>query len=139
MKSRPVDGLDIGLLACFQGGTGSNWSITAIAENLTLNPMSNPTTPTAADLLAEWKKQEHASNPFSSWAWDPEYQKQIAAELDQMCIDAGISIVDGLFMYSDIQANYHRGHSQTCFNISSGTIPAWEQQSLQEWLLIKGK
>ena len=52
--------------------------------------MNDLTTTPTADLIAEWLRQQQASSPFSSWAWNPEYQKEIAAELDSREMGAGM-------------------------------------------------
>ena len=97
--------------------------------------MENLKDRTTAELLAEWGRQQQASDPFSSWAYDSEYQKEIAAELDRRCSEAGICIIgDKLGYYSESvwwQAVDGVGYKFL-------DIPAKEQHDLEAWLIQKG-
>lgn len=93
---------------------------------------------TAAALLKEWRHQEIASSPFSSWAWDSEYQKELSQRLDEISGASGISIGEnGGFKYK------LHGHILSPFfelkDYYGEAIPAREQQAIQEWLLIKNE
>ena len=91
---------------------------------------------TAVALLKEWKHQEIASNPFSSWAWVPEYQKELSQRLDEISGASGISIINGRFVQNYALLNVdHTPHGSTCWL----DLPAREQQAIQEWLLIKNE
>ena len=87
---------------------------------------------TAVALLKEWKHQEIASNPFSSWAWDPEYQKEISQRLDEMAGAAGIQLhVDGMVSFSKFG---DKTDDMVC-----PRIYVKELHAILEWLLIKNE
>lgn len=72
--------------------------------------MSEEKQPTAAELLTEWKSLEdyriHLRNDrddrFSSLkeSMNGEKMDAIAAQLDEMCINAGIAFIEGQFWYA---------------------------------------
>ena len=91
---------------------------------------------TAVALLKEWKHQEIASNPFSSWAWVPEYQKELSQRLDEISGASGISIINGQFAYDSDKTEWRLESDGGRFFTN---LPAREQQAIQEWLLIKNE
>jgi len=117
------------------------------------NPMNTETqpTPTAAELLAEWKRlqlidpdyghlpngEAHLQNSI-----DDMLMTNIAAQLDKMCEDAGIMLIDGAFTYHweslAISTNGVRKGIQA-YTVTTNRLKAKEQQTLQEWLLIKAQ
>jgi hypothetical protein len=122
--------------------------ITPMQEHITT------TTPTAAELLAEWKNLEDyrhrlrndRDDRFASLKESRNSDKMdsIAAQLDQMADDWGIqlchpdpesSLVDyPFFVYMDLEPTHPVIYDSLGEAIP---IPATEQQALQEWLLIR--
>jgi hypothetical protein len=111
--------------------------------------MNTETPPTAAELLAEWKR--HKIN--AKLASDEEREKfglipilpqieAIAVQLDQVCEDAGVEIYEGQFVYNttEVWKTDARSKENDFMAIAAnGSISAREQQALQEWLLIKNE
>ena len=106
---------------------------------------------TAVALLKEWK-QLKIDIDMDRWTLDHpnhfsrkfvienmEKAEVISRRLDEITEAAGIILKDGYFMYSDINAHYDFGRFDVRFRISGGTLPAREQQAIQEWLLIKNE
>jgi len=114
-----------------------------------MNTETQPTT--AAELLAEWKElldyNHHLRNDredrFASLkeCKNSERMDVVAARLDEMCEDAGISIIDGRFWYDDFDCEVEEedGTAVGLGKIAVCELPAREQQALQEWLLIKAQ
>ncbi len=113
---------------------------------------------TAVALLKEWKRLDNSwvdeddyrdelGEPIEGAeakidaAWDrlDAEKASISRRLDEIAEAAGIILKDGYFMYSDINAHYDFGRFDVRFRISGGTLPAREQQAIQEWLLIKNE
>ena len=99
------------------------------------------TTPTAAELLAEWERYNESRVMAYTMRKDADvirFQNECdtrAAQLDRLCEDAGISINDdGVFAYASDKMVWALGYGggYRFLNIS-----ARDQQALQEWLLIK--
>jgi len=110
-----------------------------------MNTETQPT-PTAAELLAEWKRlqlidpdyghlpngEAHLQNSI-----DDMLMTNIAAQLNQSCEDAGISINDDwVFAYASEKMVWALGYGG---GYRFMNIDAREQQALQEWLLIKAQ
>ena len=102
---------------------------------------------TAVALLKEWKRMADGndflkmqrSEPLLNAHNDFVVVQDISRRLDEIVEAAGIILKDGYFMYSDINAHYDFGRFDVRFRISGGTLPAREQQAIQEWLLIKNE
>ena len=106
---------------------------------------------TAVALLKEWKSAKDAHSDVAillqvGLESPDEFSngllnviEHISRRLDEIVEAAGIILKDGYFMYSDINAHYDFGRFDVRFRISGGTLPAREQQAIQEWLLIKNE
>lgn len=100
--------------------------------------MNNPTTtpPTAADLLAEWNYYQKI-NPIDrveeKWV---QACADVAAQLDQMCEDAGIRLEGSKFVYYLGEVGDGMVGQPRYF---IPKLPATEDQALREWLLIRDK
>lgn len=110
---------------------------------------------TAAELLSEWKTlnalNENATTRSLFMAPHlVSHMAAIAARLDEMCEDAGIVLIDGVFQYSLrmlMQMRYIRENNEAWLSvarkqakpISPSPMQARDQQALQEWLLIKNE
>lgn len=99
---------------------------------------TNPTTPTAAELLAEWKKPVSGLRIENTLEWLSQHTF-IGLRLDKMCDEIGISVVNGSFVYAKCLNGdgVYRGWYGVVNPTDWVRIPAQEQQDLQEWLLIR--
>ena len=91
-------------------------------------------TPTA-DLIAEWGKYpDTLSKNRPTWAKNR--RAAIATELDMRCVEAGISIVDGLPTFVCIirESVVSRGIPFTTITVD---VEATELHALLGWLLLK--
>jgi hypothetical protein len=96
-----------------------------------------PTPTTAAELLAEWKALV-ASIGMTQPSEYP-FIMEISAQLDQMCDELGLFIIEGCFVYAKCVNG--DGPYRNWYGVVDPAdwvrITAKEQQALQEWLLIK--
>ncbi len=83
--------------------------------------MSDTKTPTAADLLAEWKQLKKVGKRNPHYWSNIHDAKIVAAQLDEMCKDSSISYVDEVVLIHNTLYNAKQLHA------------------ILEWLLIKGK
>lgn len=93
--------------------------------------MKEDTKETAVELLSEWKLlEDHVISVR---------RDEISRRLDEMCEAAGISIIQGHFVYAKCVRGdaAFGGWFGAVIPENWARIPAREQQALQEWLLIK--
>lgn len=92
--------------------------------------MSNPTTPpTASELLAKWKELNELGTHLTGGL--SHIKNGYAAQLDQMCEDAGISSIGGFPKFKHVHYGFvcHSG---------GGSMSIAEIMPLLEWLETKG-